>query len=141
MATAAGAQLLGLGNEIGEIRAGAQADLVLMRRRSVFLVPANNLLNLLVYSENGADVTDVFVDGHQILVGGRLTGLDESRLLEAAEEAASRGRSRTADQWALAERLDPFVRTACYRLLSDPLPVDRFAAKSTPSGGAAMRNA
>jgi 5-methylthioadenosine/S-adenosylhomocysteine deaminase len=128
MATEGGARLLGLAGEIGVIRAGARADLALLRADSPGMTPANDLLNLLVYSQSGADVEHVFVDGHQVVADGRLTTLDEDLILARAERAAEAGRGRSREAWELVERLDPYLNSTCRELAAESLGFDRFGA-------------
>lgn len=132
MATVGGARVIGMGGELGEIRAGARADLVLLRRSSVFLTPANDLLNQFVYSETGANVTDVLVDGRHVLKEGRVLTLDEDRLFAEVEKAMERVSRRNASKWVLAERLDPFLNATCGRIAAQPFEVNRYSVESEP---------
>jgi len=50
---------------------------VLLDLNTSNLVPLNNPINLLVYSENGSSVRDVFVDGKMIVVGIKKAFLQE----------------------------------------------------------------
>lgn len=126
MATYAGAALIGEDGRVGAIQPGRRADLVLVRAQSSFLVPGNDTLNLLVYSETGADVTDVLVAGRPVLADGRVLGIDERALLARAEEAAERARARNARAWQLAEQLDPYLHTACGQAASEDIGIDRY---------------
>ncbi|MBI4507749.1 MAG: amidohydrolase [Chloroflexi bacterium] len=132
MATTGSARLLGLAGDIGAIAPGRLADLVLLRANAVFLRPLNHALNALVYAETGADVATVMVGGRIVMDGGRVLGVDEGRILAAAQEAAERLRAQNAAAWALCERLAPYVREACRAAVAQPYPVNRYAG---PTGG------
>jgi hypothetical protein len=82
----------------------------------------------LVYSETGASVDTVLVDGRVVVEQGRVTTVDEGRIYARAQEAADRQRERAADAWALAGRLAPYVAAACRGAVATTLPINRFAA-------------
>ena len=80
MATLNGAKAIGREGELGEIREGALADLVLLRLNEPQFIPANNLVSGLVYSAKGSEVDTVLVDGRVLLEDGKLTTIDENRV-------------------------------------------------------------
>ena len=80
MATLNGAKAIGREGELGEIREGALADLVLLRLNEPQFIPANNLVSGLVYSAKGSEVDTVLVDGRVLLRDGKLTTIDENRV-------------------------------------------------------------
>lgn len=63
MATIGGARALGLESELGSVRAGKKADLVVFDFRRPHLVPAVEPTGCLVHSAQGRDVEMVLVDG------------------------------------------------------------------------------
>jgi len=63
-----------------------------------------------------------------VLERGRVTTVDEDRIYAQAQAAADRQRGQSAQAWALAERLAPFVAAACRGAVITPLPINRFAA-------------
>jgi guanine deaminase len=128
MVTSGSAKVLGMVSDIGSIAPGRKADLILLQADSVFLRPLNHVVNALVYAETGADVTTVLVDGRVILEKGRLLTLDESRLRNKAQEAAERVRHQNREIWALAERVAPYLSTACQKVIKTPFPVNRYAS-------------
>ena len=80
MATVNGARAVGLEGELGEIREGALADLILLRLDVPQFIPANNVISGLVYSSFGAEVDTVMVDGRVLMENRRLTTIDEARV-------------------------------------------------------------
>ena len=80
MATVNGARAVGLERELGEIREGALADLILLRLDVPQFIPANNVISGLVYSSCGAEVDTVMVDGRVLMENRRLTTIDEARV-------------------------------------------------------------
>lgn len=76
MGTLGGAACLGEERRLGSIEPGKKADLVLVETRSANMFPCYDPCAVLVYSANAANVDSVWVDGRQLVRGGRLTGAD-----------------------------------------------------------------
>ncbi len=90
MATVNGAKAIGRPGELGVIREGALADLILLDLNVPQFRPANNLISALVYSANGSEVDTVMVDGRVLMKELKLLTLDASRVYEACEKIAVR---------------------------------------------------
>lgn len=62
---------------LGEMEVGHRADFLVLEAQSPALlgVPADHLLDALVFSSPDARFSDVFVAGRQVMAGGRLCGL------------------------------------------------------------------
>ncbi len=84
MATRNAARALGMGAELGEIRAGQLADLVLINLRRPHLTPAVNPLGTLIHNGTGCDVDHVVVDGRLVVEAGRCTLIDEEQVMKEA---------------------------------------------------------
>lgn len=84
MATHGGAAALQLENEIGKLRIGMKADLILLPWRQPHLWPTHDLLETLVLSAGGGDVSDVIVDGQLLLENRQLLHLDERQIIAQA---------------------------------------------------------
>jgi len=54
--------------------------------------------------------------------------VDESAIRQRAQAAADRQRGQSAQAWALAQRLAPYVAAACRGAVATALPINRFAA-------------
>jgi 5-methylthioadenosine/S-adenosylhomocysteine deaminase len=67
MATAWGAAVLGLENEVGTIAVGKRADIIVVDLKRPHLRPVYDPYSLLVYSANGSDVRDVIVNGRVLM--------------------------------------------------------------------------
>lgn len=90
MATVNGAKAALLGDRIGSIEVGKEADIVLFDTRRPEWQPLINPVANLVYSATGDSVRDVFVAGEQVVAGSRLTKVDESKLYQDVPLAVSR---------------------------------------------------
>jgi guanine deaminase len=111
-ATCGGAAALGF-EKIGRIQVGYKADLVLLDAGAFHYIPANDVLNQIVFAEDGTGVDSVLVGGRLVLDHGRFTNLDVSQLRAAAESAVTRLREVSAPARALAEQLEPYVGRYC----------------------------
>ena len=89
-ATTAGARALGMEDQLGVIREGALADLILLDLRVPEFVPQNNLVSALVYSANGSEVDTVLVDGQVVMEHRKLLTLDEQQIYQQCERITSR---------------------------------------------------
>jgi 5-methylthioadenosine/S-adenosylhomocysteine deaminase len=72
-ATEGGARALGLAGEVGQIRLGLRADLVVHRGSRQHALDSDAALTSLVYTGAAADVLHVLVDGHLRVKDGKLT--------------------------------------------------------------------
>jgi 5-methylthioadenosine/S-adenosylhomocysteine deaminase len=105
-ATLGGAHALGLGGQIGEVRPGMKADLVLIDLSDFAYVPFNSAARQLVYCETGRGVHTVLVDGEIVVENGQLTTINEA---EFHQEIADVMRTVDRDYAALVERQEPAV--------------------------------
>ena len=88
MATIDGARAMGQDERIGSIEVGKQADIVVLDFRRPHLVPCENALGNLVHVAQGRDVEHVFVDGRQVVAGGRPVLADLDVILGEASRAS-----------------------------------------------------
>ena len=88
MATINGARALHMDDRIGSLEVGKQADLIMVDVRRPHNTPLHDPVAALVYSANGADVTNVMVAGDLLLRDGRVTFLDESMLIDNTQRRA-----------------------------------------------------
>ncbi len=102
MATEGGATILGHGGELGSLEEGNRADFSILNRNNVNFVPVNDVVKQLVYCETGSSVETVVIDGELVLEEGRLTKVDEEKLLERVERAFS---DRASDWITMEEPL------------------------------------
>jgi 5-methylthioadenosine/S-adenosylhomocysteine deaminase len=82
MATRLGAKAIGLEKEIGSLEAGKRADLILVRTDAFHQIPSYDPYSLLVYATKASDVDAVIVDGHLVMVAGRVLTVDEGAVRE-----------------------------------------------------------
>lgn len=138
MATTGGAEILGLGEQIGSIAVGKAADLAILDLTDPAYLPLNNAVRQLVYSESGRGVHTVIVDGRIVVDDRRVTTIDHAALLQ---EVAELGKIYAADSRQHCERLaavTPFIVDAVRRQGDKPLDFDRWLAAGDHLAGEAM---
>lgn len=90
MATALGAQALGLSDKVGRLAPGLKADIVLLDMNCPHWCPRHNRLSLLAYSASAGDVHTVIANGKIVVENRRLTTIDEEKLLYEAHKRSMR---------------------------------------------------
>ncbi|HEY8449858.1 MAG TPA: amidohydrolase, partial [Bacillota bacterium] len=99
MATVEGARALGY-DDVGRIAEGYRADLVVLDATRVHWTPKHDVLSLLVYSAQAADVVTVLIHGRLVMEDGELLSIDEEAV---KRQCAERG-LRLAERAAAAQR-------------------------------------
>ena len=107
MATANGAAALGMEDDLGELRPGKLADVVLLDTNTLLLTPFNDAFRHLCYAENGSSVHSVIVDGRLVVEGGRVLTADEESIAAEARDAWQR---MYRELPGLREKTEPLVR-------------------------------
>lgn len=102
MATIEGARAVGLGDEVGSLEEGKQADLILVNLRAPHLSPVlqspiRNIVPNLVYAANGHEVELVMVAGRVLVQQGRVLTADEEAIRDEAQAQAEQVARRVAD--------------------------------------------
>jgi cytosine/adenosine deaminase-related metal-dependent hydrolase len=110
MSTIHAAKVCGLEKEIGSIEEGKLADLVLLKKDSYTWVPLNDVINQLVYSENGRSVTTTIIGGEIVMDSGHLTHVDESRIYAEATALRERLNEHLRHELKRASTLEPVLR-------------------------------
>jgi 5-methylthioadenosine/S-adenosylhomocysteine deaminase len=90
MATRDGAKALGLENQVGVLKPGYKADLVLVDLNQAHLFPRHNLVAHMVYAAQGSDVDTVIIDGQLVMEGRRMLTVDEDEVRVEIESRAQR---------------------------------------------------
>ena len=90
LATAMGAEALGLGTLTGSLEQGKAADLILVDFDQPHLTPVYDYASHLVYAARGADVTDTMVAGRWLLRDRAFTTLDPERVLDQVRRISRR---------------------------------------------------
>ena len=86
-ATIGGAVAFGRENDLGRIEPGYLADFVFYRLDSSGLLPLNVPVRQLVHGENVAGIDTVVVDGRVVVRAGKLTCIDEDKIINELQAA------------------------------------------------------
>jgi 5-methylthioadenosine/S-adenosylhomocysteine deaminase len=90
MATVDGARLLDMFDRIGSLTPGKKADLIILDPGNVNFAPRFEWINQLVFNAQPANVDYVFVDGKPLKAQGKLLGVAQTKVIQAAGKAAQR---------------------------------------------------
>jgi len=85
MATLHGAKALGIDHYTGSLEAGKAADFIAIDMNQIESQPLYHPISQIVYAASRSQVTDVWVNGKQLLKNRQLTTLNEKELLEKAQ--------------------------------------------------------
>ena len=86
-ATVNGANCAGLGDRIGSLAPGKEADIVMIRADDINLYPSNNALGTVVQAADRSNVDTVIIGGRVRKQHGKVLGLDMNRLKRMVEES------------------------------------------------------
>jgi 5-methylthioadenosine/S-adenosylhomocysteine deaminase len=90
VATIGGARALGLAGNIGELKAGLQADFAVVSLDGPHQVPTYDPVSTLVFASSGRDVILTVVAGREVYREGRVTTVDEDLLRARMSEIAGK---------------------------------------------------
>ena len=129
-ATLSGARTVGLGHKVGVLKPGMAADLMILDLDALAFVPFNSAARQIVFAESGRAVETVFVDGHPVVRGGKLTTLDETKLAAEAAEFAPAFRRDAAELAARSADLTAPLLDANRAAWRVPLGFDRYLGRT-----------
>jgi 5-methylthioadenosine/S-adenosylhomocysteine deaminase len=90
MATLGGARVLGMEREIGSLEAGKRADIAVLDLDTARATPLYDIYSQLVYAVKGSDVTDVVVNGREVVRERKSLTLDAAVVIAKAREYAAK---------------------------------------------------
>jgi 5-methylthioadenosine/S-adenosylhomocysteine deaminase len=90
MATAEGARALGMESDIGILRPGMKADIVVVDIEKPHLTPMYDEYSALVYSANGSDVRSVIINGSVVMENYELLNINEKQVMDKVKEISER---------------------------------------------------
>jgi 5-methylthioadenosine/S-adenosylhomocysteine deaminase len=125
-ATTGGAKALGMEVEVGSIRPGMCADIVLIDTNDPVYVPFNSAARQLVYGEGGRAVETVIIDGKVVMQDRRILTIDEAALRSEIASVMSAFRRDFDVVAARTEKLHPYIQEADRRVWDQPIGLSRF---------------
>lgn len=102
MCTCESAEVLGMSGEIGSLRKGKKADIIIIdtgrpELTPVVTYPFRNIIPNLVYAANGSEVETSIIDGKVIMEERRLLTANEEEIIGEAQEKAVKLAERGAE--------------------------------------------
>lgn len=131
-ATEGNARTAGLQGQLGAIRKGYKADLVLIDLNDVAYLPYNSAARQLVYTESGRGVETVIVDGRVVVRDRQLKTIDEDALRREVRDLM---RHFIADYDAVVasrKRALPYMLEAHRRVWQADIGANRFLSRAHP---------
>lgn len=88
LATRSGAEAIGLGDQIGSLEKGKNADLIIIDTHKPHLTPLYDPVSHLVYAARGSDVRDVIIGGRLVVQDRALLTFDIEPVFDSVRELA-----------------------------------------------------
>ena len=112
LATIESARAIGLDHEIGSLRKGKKADIIIINLQEpslcpIYTDPIRNIVPNLVYSARGHEVETVIIDGKIIMEERKILTVDEKQTIQRVQEAAERISQRSRED-IIASQSDIF---------------------------------
>ncbi len=104
MGTTGGAKAM-LEPELGRLKVGAKADLVLYDLNETWWTPLNDPVQQLIFGERGGSVRTVIVDGRVLVEDGKPLTIDQTAVVAAAKDILRSVRKRNGQVRAIAEAI------------------------------------
>ena len=98
MATAGGAEAIGLGDKIGSLTPGRRADLIQVSLADPHFTPLYDVISHLVYVAHEQDVASVVVEGKVLMRDGEVLTVDTARVRAEANALAAKIKAAVLDQ-------------------------------------------
>ena len=81
MATAGGAEILGLQDETGRLEIGMQADIIIVDLQKPHLTPMYHVDSVLAYAASGSDVKTSIINGKLVMENYQLQSIDPAEVM------------------------------------------------------------
>ena len=134
-ATLGGAASALLEGEIGAIKPGMKADLVILDLDDPAFLPFNSAVRQLVYSESGRAVETVIVDGRVVIRNGKLTTIDENELRQSVAELSMKFRRDFANLVEHNARARPHMEAAIREIWKRDVGIERLIPRARHDRG------
>lgn len=125
MATRNASICTGHGEKLGRIEPGCRADLLVLDGSSAAFTPINDVVRQLVFGGRPGDIKAVIANGETVVEDGKLTRVDEAKMLADARRHAASESELAADS-ARRDRLEGIVEGVYRRAEAYDSPVDAY---------------
>lgn len=97
--TRGGAQVLGMGDQIGSLEVGKKADLFVINTQRAHLVPTMRIVSGFIHNGQPSDIEAVMVDGHFLMRDQKILTVDEADIIARADEIGRRAWQKLRAQY------------------------------------------
>lgn len=115
MATIGGAECALKEDEIGTIKVGKKADLIILEKENHRFIPYNNYANQVVFCENGSSVKTVLINGEIVMEDRVIQTFDEEEVLEEVKYVMSKIYKERNLSFKQAESIFDELKKAYYK--------------------------
>jgi cytosine/adenosine deaminase-related metal-dependent hydrolase len=129
-ATLGNARSAGLQGQVGAIKPGHKADMVLLDLNDTAYLPYNSAARQFVYTETGRSIDNVMIGGQMVMKDRRVTTIDEDAL---RREVESLMKHFIADYDAVVKsraRALPYMLEAHRRMWQPDVGMNRFISRT-----------
>jgi guanine deaminase len=126
MATRGGAGCGSLQENIGHLSVGMKADMVLLDLKKLPFLPHNDLLNQLVFCEQGWSVDTVIIDGIPVVEDGIVTTVNEQEILDEFLEREQEIREKIRIATVRGGEIEPYLRQAYFKCAENEVGFSRY---------------
>ncbi len=81
IATIESAKAIGLSDKIGSLEIGKKADIIFLDKNIINAVPVYNVFSVIAYALYGNEVTDVIINGKEIMRNNKILTLNEENII------------------------------------------------------------
>ncbi|GLX67273.1 amidohydrolase family protein [Paenibacillus glycanilyticus] len=106
MGTVNGAKAIGRAHDLGSLKPGKKADIVVIDLQKAHIAPIHRVSSAIVYNANGNDVDSVFVNGELVVHRGKCTLVDEEEIIRRAQARVNVLRQRLGTAYPVFSKVE-----------------------------------
>jgi 5-methylthioadenosine/S-adenosylhomocysteine deaminase len=130
--TRGGTRSIRMGDRVGMLAPGYEADLILVDLNSLAFTPLNDLRRQLVFCENGSSVVLTMVAGKVVAENGKVLTADEDSIKQEIRELMAEYHSDFSKRDDWASKLEPYYREMYFRAAARDVGMSRWAGPMKP---------
>jgi cytosine/adenosine deaminase-related metal-dependent hydrolase len=129
-ATLGNARSAGLQGQVGALKPGHKADMVMIDLNDTAYLPYNSAARQLVYTETGRGIDKVMIDGRMVLQDRRVTTIDEDALRREVESLMKHFIAEYEDVRKSRARALPYMLDAHRKMWEPDVGMNRFISRT-----------
>ena len=128
--TRGGAHAMRNEGKTGQLKAGCEADLILLDLNTIAFTPLNDIYRQLVYCENGSSVVLSMVAGKVVMENGRVLTVDEEAIKQEVRELMPFYQKEIEKTNLAAARLEPYYREMYLKCAATDVGMNRWVGEA-----------